>query len=410
MIRWLAVLLLLTFAVPAQARRIKLEEPAEAAAASSNRFGFDLYARLAKTGGNLFFSPYSISVALSMTAEGARGDTARQMNTVLHRVGGRAGTGHEALAKALLPRELPDGWGEDAKKRPTHEIRIANALWGQEGLGFEKPFLDRLVTSYGAPLERIDFRKTAAARDRINAWVAEHTKRRILDIIPPDLPTPDTLLALANAIHFKAAWKKPFKDRLTADAPFTTSGGRKVTVPTMRRVGDFRLSVHEKLAVVELDHFGGATSLVIIMPRDTNRLADLEKTLDHRLLPGVLAALKPGALDLRLPKFSFTNSHDLGATLPAMGMKNAFLAGKADFTGMTTESPLFIGAVLHKAFVAVDEAGTEAAAATVVMMLKGGPPAAPPVLKVDRPFFFLIRHKSTGCILFMGRVTDPTKS
>ncbi|MCP3858379.1 MAG: serpin family protein, partial [Phycisphaeraceae bacterium] len=183
MARWIAVLLVLTLAAPALAKKVPAGDAAPAAAAS-NRFGVDLYAALSRTKGNLFFSPYSVSVALVILRKGALGSTRSQMDRVMSLASVRAAHGHRALAAALLPQRVRDGGGDAAKLRPTHELHIANALWGQEGLAFEKPFLGRLDGSFGAPLECIDFTKAAAARARINGWVAENTKQRIRDIIP----------------------------------------------------------------------------------------------------------------------------------------------------------------------------------------------------------------------------------
>jgi serine protease inhibitor len=406
--RIIAAVLLVTMVVVTAGGRERRASPARATSAASNAFAWDLYAHLRTREGNLFFSPYSISAAMSMTREGARETTASQMDAVLHHAPGTSAAGHGALARALKPAQVRDGHAPDAKRVPAYEISIANALWGQDGIAFEKPFTDCLAEAFGAPLRRIDFRQTAAARDRINAWVAKETKKRIQDIVPKDLPLPDTLLALANAIHFKASWQKPFSESATEDATFTTASGGQAKVRMMSIIESFGYVETKDAQIVQLPYREGKMSMIVILPRARDGLSALEARLTPAYLADVLAKRKSTRMVVKLPKFSFTQSQNLIETLPAMGMKDAFIGGKANFTGMTTEHRLHIGVVLHKAFVAVDEAGTEAAAATVVMMLRGGLPSGAPVeFTADHPFAFVIRHEETGCILFMGRLTNP---
>jgi serpin B len=327
---------------------------------------------------------------------------------VLHLSSGSGSGGHRRLAAALRPGTVRDGYGKASKEVPAFALSIANNLWGQEGLSIKSGFLRTLRESYGAPLERIDFLKTGKARERINAWVAENTRDRILNIVPEGLPTPDTLLALANAIYFKAAWTDPFEEMWTEEAPFLAAEGRSVPAKMMYRVGGYRYASHRGMRALEIDYRGGETSMVILLPKERGGLAAVEEKLDGKYLEGVLGGLEHEQVSVKLPRFEVTFPVALTDTLPEMGMRDAFVSSKADFTGITEQEPLFIGAVLHKAFVAVDEAGTEAAAATVVMMIKGGPPPGEPVEFVaDHPFLFLIRHRKTGTILFLGRVTNP---
>jgi serpin B len=379
-------------------------------ARSSNRFALGLFQAVRERPGNLFFSPYSVHVALSMAREGARGETAKEMNTVLSLPAGGVAAGQRALADALRPGEVRDGRGRDAKTVQAYELAVANALWGQEGLGFVPAFTGVLENRYRAPLQRIDFRKSEEARERINGWVAERTRDRIRDIIPEGLPRPDCLLALANAIYFKASWLDPFDTRITIEEPFLTGAGQEVAVPLMHHTDDYAYAETEDLQIVEIDYRGRETSMVVLLPRERDDLPALERVLTANMLDHLLGRLARRRVSVRLPKFEFTCPIDLTDTLPDMGMPTAFTP-KADFTGVTTAEPLLIGAVLHKAFIAVDEAGTEAAAATVVLMDRGGPPPGKPVeFRADHPFLFLIRHKTTGLLLFVGRVADPSKS
>lgn len=374
---------------------------------ANNAFALDVYDVVNEGDKNVFFSPYSISVALWMTGSGARGETAAQMARVLHT---GASSDYPALAKALEPPLIPESKFPDAPKRPAYQMSVANALWGQKGFPLKEQFLAGLADHFGAPLQRIDFAKTAVARKAINDWVARHTRHKILDLVPPGLPGPDTRLALANAIHFKANWKDPFSDRATHEADFTLLGGGTVRAPLMHRVGSYRYADLGTAHAVEVPYKGDVASMVVLLPKKRGDLATLEQALCADELAGWERKLGDRRVDVKLPKFEFTQSLDLGETLEKMGMPLAFDSKQADFSGMTDAEKIWIGSVLHKAFIAVDEEGTEAAAATVVMMLgrRAPPRAKPVVVHADHPFVFMIRHRPTGTILFMGRVTNPT--
>ncbi|MHC4854228.1 MAG: serpin family protein [Planctomycetota bacterium] len=393
---------------PAAATATKTSD--KSVARASNAFGCDLYRQLAANEtGNLFVSPYSISVALTMTRTGAVGETAAQMDKVLHTTGLDIGSGHNALRKALLPRMVRDGYGRKARQVPVYEMHIANNLWGQHGVEWREEFLGLLLKEYEAPLKLVDFRQTEKVRKMINDWVAQHTKGRIKDIVPPDLPTPDTLLALGNAIYFKASWIKPFQERATKPAEFTTLDKKKVEVPMMARTDRLLYAETDDAQVLELLYRGSDCSMVIVLPKEVDGLPALEARLDASMLDSWCGKLKSRPVAVKLPRFKFTNPFRLKDPLVALGMANAFSA-HADFSGMTEKERLMISAVLHKAFIAVDEKGTEAAAATIVMMARGGRPPRiedPVPFVADHPFLFLIRHRKTNCVLFMGRVHDP---
>lgn len=393
-----------------------LAQPADAEARqmadSVNAFAVDLYKALPEQKRNRFFSPYSISVALGMTRAGAAGDTAAEMDAALHFP--RDLAKHQAaLVAQLRPKSLREveytREGRKERQVLAYQLEIANRLWGQQGTTFVADFLALLKDRYRAPLERIDFREGAAARKRINDWVAKQTHERIKDIVAPPMPTPETRLALANAIYFKASWKEPFQERATRKGPFFELGGGERSVDLMRRTDRFGYAEDEAVQVVELPYRGNATSMVLIVPKRRDGLPLVEKALTHAQLKGWTRGLGHPKVDLSLPKFRFTVPLDLAKTLEGMGMPRAFSPQQADFSGMCREEPLFIGAVVHKSFVAVDEKGTEAAAATVVMMAAGAAPRpeTPKVVKADRPFLFLIRHRQSGCVLFMGRVLAP---
>ena len=404
----LLVALVFTVVPPAGAE----EEGAIAtgAADAANQFGFDLHRKIGAGGGNVFFSPYSVSAALAMTREGARGETGAQMDRVFRWKLRSAAELTRELDDALAPRTVKEGYGDSAKELPAYELSTANTVWAQEGLAVEPAFRNVLTERFSAPLRRLDFTKTEAARKAINDWVAKETKDRILDIVPEGLPAADTLMALANAIWFRGAWKDPFKEGFTKPGPFTTAAGAKVETPFMNREGSYWYHETPDAQVLEIPYRERDTAMIVVLPKPGVDLAKVERELTAASFSDLAAKLAPEQVSVRFPKFELTWAKDLAEVLPAMGMPYAFSGRKADFTGITKTDPLMIGNVLHKAWLKVDEAGTEAAAATVVMMLQGGAPSGEPIPFIaDRPFLFAIRHAKTGAILFLGRLADPGK-
>jgi serpin B len=396
---------------------VSASEPTAGRAASDavNRFTADLLKRVAAEGDNLFVSPYSIATALAMTRAGANGETAKQIDAVFH-LPADAAAGFRELTAALANVPTEKQWrGQDNPREaePVYALSIANGLFVQKGFPIRDAFRGTLATDYAAEFRDLDFRGDAAgARKTINGWVEEKTKQRIKDIVPEGLPTPDTKMALANAIWFKAQWAEAFREPATEDGPFTVSASKSVTAKRMSRVDSMAYLETGDAQAVEIPYRGGATSMIVVLPRAKDGLDALVKGLT----PERLAALQPGKswkrVLLKLPKFEFTTPLDVKSTLSAMGMPLAFDEKRADFSGISDAEPLVIGSVLHKAFVAVDENGTEAAAATVVLMVPTsaapGPRDEPVPFVVDHPFLFLIRHNATGVILFAGRVVDPT--
>jgi serpin B len=366
----------------------------------NSEFALDLYARLASQQGNLFFSPYSISSALAMTYEGAKGNTAAEMKNVLHFPFGQQGLGP---AFADLVRQL-----QDQKAKTKYKLVVANRLYGQKDYGFLPSFLKIQRDFYGAPLEEVDFvAETEAARQAINAWVEKQTNDKIKNLIKPGILGPDSRLVLANAIYFKAAWMEPFEVKLTADEKFFVAPNSAVKAPTMHanlRAGLFKT---DSFRALELPYEGRELSLVLFLPNKVDGLADFEKQLNAANLRKWLGKLTQQQVNLALPKFKLTAEFKLNEVLKALGMRDAF-SDKADFSGMTTRAKLSISAVLHKAFIDLNEAGTEAAAATVVLLKELSAPQQPEDFRVDHPFVYLIKDNRTGAILFMGRVVNPT--
>ncbi|MHC4933301.1 MAG: serpin family protein [Planctomycetota bacterium] len=386
------------------------EEPIDtdmkALAEAVNAFGWDLYGSFRNAADNAVFSPYSISAALTMALLGARGETAREMMSVLHLPHASAALGYGALTKALEPN-LIDVFTEDGPSKVLpFELHVANALWGQEDLAFLAPFLSDLKQQFGAALKRVDFRDSAAARTAINAWVNEQTRGRIKDIMQAPLPSADTLLALASAIYCKAAWAKPFTRPLTKPAAFFTAAS-EATVEMMCQVDSFPYAELDDAQMLEMPHSGGVTSMLLVLPRDRSGLADLEGKLSGNPTAAWLEALESRQVLVRMPRFEFTCPLDLANTLPAMGLTLAFDRSEADFSGMNEQPLVHLGEVMHKAFLKVDEEGTEAAAATVIDALLRGAPRPEFEFVADHPFLFLILHRATRCILFIGRVCQP---
>jgi len=365
---------------------------------------FDLYQVLREGNDNLFYSPHSISLALAMTYAGAHGETERQMADALHFTlpQDRLHPAFNGLDLELAGR----GEGAEGKDEEGFRLHIVNAIWGQEGYEFLPEFLDVLAENYGAGLRLLDFAGAAEeSRITINDWVSEQTEGRIEDLIPQGVIDTLTRLVLTNAIYFNAAWSEPFEPDLTEDGAFYLLDGGEVSVPMMRQTTSFGYAEGEGYQAVELPYDGRELAMVILLP-EAGEFETFEGSLDSGRVDGILKSLTYRQVALTMPKFEFESDFSLVEALAAMGMPVAF-SGGADFSGMTGTRDLFIGEVIHKAFVSVDEAGTEAAAATAVVMKLGAMPEKPVEVTVDHSFIFIIRDIETGAILFVGRVVNP---
>jgi serpin B len=363
-------------------------------------FALDLYARLAAREGNLFLSPHSISTALAMTSLGARGDTAAEMARVLH-----FSLDPEPLHPPLAA--LSRGPGSGTEKGGC-ELRVANRLWGQRGYEFLPDFLKATRMHYGAEIQEVDFvRATEAARRTINAWVERQTADKIKDLVPERVLDADTRLVLTNAIYFKGTWARVFPKARTAEAPFHVGPGHTVQVPLMSQRETFGYLRQKTFQAVELPYVGKDLSMVVFLPTDPDGLAAFEQLLTADHLTQWLGRLKPQSVDVSLPRFQIASEFSLKKELSALGMPLAFDMNRADFSGMSDHPEgLFLAAVIHKAFVEVNEKGTEAAAATAaVVKARGFSKAAE--FRADHPFLFLIRDLRSGAVLFLGRVTNP---
>ncbi len=387
-------------AAPLAGRAVSLAAPPPDGAG----FATDLFGRLRTTPGNVFVSPFSVRVALAMTAAGAKGDTLAEFERVLRL------PADPAAADASLGKQLA---AVNASGKRGVELRTANALWAAAGYPFRPEFLARAKSVYGAGAEECDFAaRPEPSRVRINDWVAKETNGKIKDLLAPGVVTRGTRLVLTNAVYFKGLWAVPFKKELTKDARFFHDAETRDVklVPLMHRYGGFSAADDTALPyqAAELLYQGGEVSMLVVVPRDPAGLPAVEAQFTPDWLKQVRASLRPADDgELFLPRFKIEAQYELNDPLKAMGLKLAFDGG--DFSGMSSAERLVVSAVVHKAFVEVNEAGTEAAAATAVVMATTSMPAPrkPVVVRADRPFLFVLRHAPTDTVLFAGRYARP---
>jgi len=390
-----------------------------AAAKSINRFGLDLHLRLAAEGGNSVISPWSIESALGMTYAGAEGKTKEEMAKVLHfgddeatvHAGFTAIADHLDELAAASRKQVEDPDREGGPNTPL-EIVVANRLFGQDGHAFKEPFLALVEENYGAPLEIMDFIKAAdPSRQKINQWVEAKTKERIKDLIPDKAINEDTRLVIANAIYLKATWAEEFTEE--PEAPFFIDGKNEVKVPGLVKTRYFGYLKVPGGVMVSVPYADGGLQFLLMIPDEREGLAAFEKSLNAELIANA-TELPRQQIHLRFPQFKLEpESVMLREHLTAMGMPSAFdqPEGSADFSRMAPRTPddyLYISDVAHKAFIAVDKYGTEAAAATAVIMFGVTSVQPDPLeVRVDRPFAFAVQHVQSGACLFLGRVTNP---
>jgi serpin B len=369
-------------------------------------FACDLYGKLraAQPGANLFLSPYSVSTALAMTWGGARGNTDQEMGQALH-----FGLDQTRLhpAFAALQERL-----NAVQKKGKVQLAVANSIWPNKNYPFLKDYMDLLKSDYGVSVTPVDYANAAeAARRIINLWVEDKTSQKITDLIPTGVLDNLTRLVLVNAIYFKGDWASQFKKADTKDQPFHLASGGDVPAPLMyqSQKNKFRYGESEDLQVLEMPYAGDDLSMVVLLPKKQDGLAELENALTGPNLDKWMRTTRTREVKVWLPRFKMTCEARLDTLLQALGMKDAFNARTADFSGMDGTRFLYLSAVLHKAFVDVNEEGTEAAAATAVVVKTRSariedPPA---VFRADHPFVFLIRERSTGSLLFLGRLANP---
>ena len=376
----------------------------EAAAKAVNAFAIDLYKQIRKPEGNLFFSPYSVSMCLAMAYTGPHEETASQMANALHFDSDQASLNKSF--RSLNAQILAAGQGKAA------ELNVANALWAAKSFVFQEEFLEFVRLNYGGGLRQLDFlNHPDPARKTINDWVEEQTKDKIKDLVPPGAVSSDTRLVLTNAIYFKGFWEARFKKEVTRDAPFLLLDGTDVQVLLMHNWASFGYAEETGLQVLEMPYKDGELAMVVLLPSKEKRLEDFEQSMTLDKLAEWIGNLRMQTVEVYLPRFKLTSAIQLRTALARLGMPGTVSLRDVDFSGMTGKKDLFIDEGFHKAFLEVNEERTEAAAATgfSFQMTGEAPLVRPriPTFRADHPFLFLIRHKPSNCILFFGRVTDP---
>jgi len=371
----------------------------------NNEFALDIYNAVHAQNGNLILSPFSVSLALAMTYAGARGETESQMAKALH----FADQNQLHPAFNALDLQMESKPVNLDKDQEPLQLSIANAVWAEQTYKFQQEYLDTIALNYGAGVNLSDFvNSSEPTRKEINNWVSDTTKDKINDLLPPNSVNPNTRMVLVNAIYFKADWLKQFEANSTSKRYFTLLDGSQIDVDMMHEDFFVPYSSGDGYQAIELPYAGETAVMDIIVP-DEGRFDELESALTKSKLDEVLGGMNELTVILGLPKFTFESSFSLPDALKSLGMTDAFDGNVADFSGMTGNKDLYISDVIHKAFVAVDEEGTEAAAATAVLMEATGMLLTDAELIIDRPFIFLIRDKESGQILFIGRVLDPNQ-
>lgn len=382
---------------------------------ANNQFAFELYSELDKSEkGNIFYSPYSISAAIAMTYEGAKGKTAEEMKSVFH-----------FPESSTLRPNFAAIYNDINSGNNAYELRTGNALWVQYDYKFLPEYTERVEKYYGGKAANVDFiKETEQTRQTINSFIEEQTNDKIKDLIPPGILDPLTRLVLTNAIYFKGTWEWEFDKSDTREDDFRITPANTVKTQMMYmkpKKAQFNYADLEKLQILELPYKGDKISMIILLPKQgedydyetgkiitsTYTLEDIE--LSSEKLNEYKSQMQETKLDaIYLPKFEFDTKYSLNENLKALGMPTAFTWPGADFSGMDGSNYLYISEVIHQAYIKVDEKGTEAAAATAVIG-KFGAAMQRNVFRADNPFIFIIQEKKTGNILFIGRVVDPTK-
>lgn len=359
-----------------------------------NEFALTLYTRLcAENSDNVFFSPYSIYIALAMAFEGANGATAEEMSTVL---------GYPKNNETMLST-IHYLW-EEYNHNNAFNLSTANALWLRNGFIVLDDYIQKIMNYFGGNATELDFSNPVEAAKVINDWVELHTNGKIKDLVPAEKITDVTMLILTNAIYFNADWQHPFNSSLTADREFYIGPNITIQVPMMHMDASdvlYNYTETDTLQMIELPYAGGNVSMLILLPKDSG-LAGLEQDLTLEQLNEWKESLQPKEVYIYLPRFTLETSYTLNDYLKQMGMTDAF-SDMADFSGITGYKGLFIDSVLHKAFIEVNEEGTEAAAATAIIVTI----SIKPIFNADHPFLFIIQHRETGNILFMGKIVNP---
>lgn len=373
----------------------------QALVAGNTTFAFELYQALRRRGRNLAFSPYSISLALSVVYSGSRGMTSEEMARTLH--WGPFGD-HVPRIFGTVNSDLANrGKGSVTEEGETPKLRLANSLWAQERYAFHQSFLDGLKLNFSTWLQCADFAGAPdASRKTVNRWVSRQTDGKIEELLPLGAISPLTRLMVAGAMTFSGTWAHQFDERSTRDSSFHLLNGRHVVAPMMDQITSLPYIETEAVQAVELPYFGNQFSMVVLLPAP-GEFEAFASVLTADRVAAILGQLTPQLIRIQMPRFEFSSSLQLTSALRSLGMRRAFVLGLADFRGMANTQELFLGEIYHETLISVDEAGTFAAVSTALPMVG----ATAPVIKLDRPFIFLIRDMETGSILLVGEVLNP---
>ena len=379
-------------------------EEGEKLVSATTKFAFSLYQQLvSESEGNLFLSPASIAIALGMTYLGARQNTASEMKEVLHFKDVADEHLHPSFGDMLTALQSTDG---------KYALHTANRLYCEQSFKLLDEFASVTKSHYKAEMAAVDFKRNhEGVRREINQWVEEQTRQKIQDLLAEGVLNPLVRLVLVNAVYFKGDWSSKFKESATKDGDFHVSSGRTVQVPLMYQKADFNIGYNKDLEsyILELPYVDNKLSMFVILPKSLDGLEQLQKRLksQHLLNPEREFVMRAKKVQVTLPRFKLEQSFSLGDSLSAMGMRDMFDITKADFSGIDGAGQLFVSKVVHKAFIEVNEEGSEAAAATAVVMMLRSMPAPDPEFKADHPFLFFIRENTTKAILFFGKLAEP---
>ena len=361
-----------------------------------NNFSYNMYQQLKNESGNLFFSPYSITTALSATYAGARGITETEISNV--------------LCNSLSQEEFHPSYASTIEKlnqnNSKYQLEVANKVFVQDDYRILDSFEHTIKSNYGAAFDILDFENPFEASAVINSWVYEKTHEKIKDIVSPDLFDDNTCMVIANAIYFKGKWVKQFEKSSTKPKPFHVDRNGKIEVDMMQQENHFNYMENDELKMLELPYEGDRLSMFVILPKKIDGLKNIEENISNQMLNRCFSQLRNAEVNVSLPKFKLEVSYNLNHALKQMGMPSAFDYSSANFSGISGTNDLFISDVLHKAFVETNEEGTEAAAATV-FGIRGESFKEHETFNADRPFIFFIKDKLTDLILFMGRISNP---
>jgi serpin B len=369
-----------------------------------NQFALEFYKQIADSEKNFFFSPYSISLALAMTYEGAEGETAEEMRKVLHFPESKEETRESFASNKRVMTQSPD---ED-----KYIFKIANAVWAAEHIKFKKSFFEHIKSGYGAPVNTVDFKDPKPrnnARKEMNRWTENNTEGKIKDLIKPTDLSTETIMVLINAVYFKAQWANTFKESKTKDDSFHAFD-ENITTAFMHQTKRMKYYKDNLISALEIPYYGNKASMHILLPHNSKNFDKLLNKLDTIYFNKIKETAEYTSVQLKLPKFRTENRIYLEEAFQKAGMKKPF-ERDADFSGMSNAGYISIDKIIHQSYIDLNENGTEAAAATAVIVKRTTAviPEKPVAFDADKPFIYFITDNETGNLIFAGHLVNPKK-